>query len=322
MDEHLGAHRRGEPVWYDPVESTWGFDAPRQRLAKLLWRFLCDATDEDFENNFSFAMRFEWKNSSEMLAPIQERLKWVMDGLVVRQEQDDKLGQVAWGERWWLPPEQAQFVRDQLKGTHAELIEQSSEYEEAVRHGLSYYVKHSVKAITVPSDDPKRVYLGQRRKNSSVFVWVKDSKGNKYPLRHGDCPYMEADGTGFEWGYGGHGPGALSRCILIDALDGNLELAEELDRMKSGFFETYILKHPREKNFRVARAAVHGWLKEIDKFAAYEDGAKPSRTASRRTPPPYRNERYSSGESKRQVDSAHSDLMLYPSLSNQRFILT
>jgi hypothetical protein len=269
--ESTAAQLRGEPVWYDPVESTWGWDAPRQRMAKLLWRYLYDASDDEFYSQFSFALPDKWKDSMERLAPLQEKLNWVMQGIVSRREEDDKLGQGDWGERWWLPPEQAQFVRQQLKKTHAELIEHSSEYEEAVCHSLSYYIRRSVKAITVPCSDPKRSYLGQRqRKGSRVYVWVKDSKGNKYPLKHGDSPYTEADGTGFEWGYPGHGPGALSRCILIDALDGDLDLAEELDRLKSGFFEKFILKYPREKNFRITRATVHKWIKDVGKVAAYE----------------------------------------------------
>jgi hypothetical protein len=275
IDEYMDATKRDDFVWYDPVESTWGWDAPRQRMARLLWQHLQGSSDNEFYSQFSFALPFEWKNSAELLAPIQDRLNLVMQALVARREEDDRLGQGDWGERWWLPPEQARFVRQQLKHTHAELIEQSSEYEEAVRHGLSYYVKHSIKAITVPSNDPGRIYWGQRRrKDSRVFVWVKDTKGNKYPLKHGDAPYREADGTGFEWGYGGHGPGALSRCILIDALDGDLELAEELDRLECGFFEKFILKYPREKNFRITRATVQSWLEDLGKLAAYENRRK------------------------------------------------
>jgi hypothetical protein len=159
--------------------------------------------------------------------------------------------------------------------THADLIEHSSEYDDAVRHRLSYYVRHSVKAIKVPCGDSKRSYVGERRPTDSrAFVWVKDSKGNKYPLTHGDSPYMEADGTGFEWGYPGHGPSALSRCILIDALDGDLALAEKLDRLESGFFEKFILKHPRGKVFRITRATVQRWLRDVGMMAEYEDRRK------------------------------------------------
>ena len=81
---------------------------------------------------------------------------------------------------------------------------------------------------------------------------------------------MEADGTGFEWGYAGHGPGALTRCLLADALDGDLELAMHLDKLRPGFFEKFVLGCPREKNFRLTRPEVHAWLEEIGMKAAYD----------------------------------------------------
>jgi hypothetical protein len=276
LAEFLESHKRGGPIWHDPIESTWGWNAPRQRCAKLLWQLLHDATDEDFYRHFTFAVPDIGANTVELLTPIQKRLRMVIDGLVARREQDDQLGQADWGEHWWLPDEQATIVRQQLKGTRAELIEQSSEYEDAVSHGLCYYIRHTVKGIAVPCDDPNRIYVGRRlrRRGRRVFIWVKDTKGNEYPLRHGDCPYMEADGTGFEWGYSGHGPGALNRCVLIDALDGDLMLGEELDRLTPGLFEKHILRHPREKNFKITRRQVHQWLREVGKFEYYEQRRK------------------------------------------------
>jgi hypothetical protein len=271
--QEAAAEQRGAPIWYDPVEDIWGWDAPRQRMAKLLWCHMQRACPDEFQTQFTFGLPDKWADSNKRLSPVQRRLNWVMQGLVGRREQDSKLGQAEWGEHWWLPPEQAKFVRQQLKKTHADLIDHSSEYEEAVCHRLSHYIRHSVKAIKVPCDDSKRIYVGQRS-HSRTFVWVKDSHGNKYPLKHGDTPYMEADGTGFEWGYSGHGPSALSRCILIDALDGDLELAETLDRLESGFFEKFILKHPRGKTLRITRTTVHRWLSDVGMIAAYEDRRK------------------------------------------------
>jgi hypothetical protein len=270
LEARATAHKAGEPVWYDLIESTWGWNAPRQRMARLLWQLLHgDASAEDFHRRFTFAMGLEAFDSASLLAPMQEKLKWVMEGLVTRQKEDDQLGQSDWGEYWWLPPEQTEFVRQQLKDTHAELIERSSDYEEAVCWGLSHYVTHTVQAIAVPSNDPARVYIGRRRgPHGRVFVWVKDRKGNKHPLLHGDTPYREADGTGFEWGYGGHGPGALSICILIDALDGDLALANELS--EAGFYEKFVLHHSREKDLKISRTTVLRWLKDVGKMALYE----------------------------------------------------
>jgi hypothetical protein len=275
LADRNAADRDRESWEYDLVEITWGWDAPRQRMAKLLWQFLHgDAGDEDFRNQFSFAGGLECVNAAALLAPIQQKLKWVMDGLVSRREQDERVGQSDWGERWWLPPEQTEFVRSQLQRTHAALIERSSQYEEVVCWGLSHYIRQTVQAIAVPSDDPNRFYLGERYgPHGRVVVWVMDTKDDQYPLKHGDAPYLEADGTGFEWGYPGHGPGALSHCILIDALDGDLVLAEELYRL-DGLFEKFILHHPQDEEFRISRATVLQWVKSTGKLAVYEERRK------------------------------------------------
>lgn len=267
--EEQAPTRRGAAVWYDPVEDVWGFDAPRQRMAKLLWQFLHHATEEQFHHNFNFSWGLDCPDASELLEPIQQRLIWVLDALASRQVQDNRLGQSAWGERWWLPSEQTQFVREQLKATHAELIEHESQYDEAMRHSLSYYVRHQVGAIAVPCADPARSYIGERH-GRRVLVWVEGSNGERYPLKHGEWPYLQADGTGFEWGYAGGGPGALTRSVLVDALDGDLVLAEELDQLKPGFFEKFVLKYPHDENFRMDRAAVHAWLKDVGKWRLYQ----------------------------------------------------
>jgi hypothetical protein len=197
---HRAAEENAEPVWYDPIESLWGFDAPRQRMAKLLWQSLHNnATDEDFRRRFCFP-NFDCRNSAEVLQPIQRQLKWVMEGLFVRQEEDRELGQTNWGERWWLPAEHASFVRDQLKLTHVDLIERVSDYDDAVAHWFNATIRFQVQAIEVPSDNPGRVYIGTRY---STFVWVQDEDGRKYTLKHGARAFLEAEGTRYSWGYGG-----------------------------------------------------------------------------------------------------------------------
>lgn len=47
----LAALSSGDVVWYDPVEMTWGWDAPRQPMAKLLWQSFNDASDEHVHHN-------------------------------------------------------------------------------------------------------------------------------------------------------------------------------------------------------------------------------------------------------------------------------
>ena len=273
ISARLFARSKDDIIWYDPVEDTWGFDAPRQRMAKLLWRTLHgNTTEEDFHRRFSFPTPLKTSDVGHMVAPLQQRLKWVMDGLFSRSIEDSSLGQGDWGERWWLPAEQSNFVREQLQQTHAELIEQSSDYEDAASLSLSFYVRHTVQAIAVPSRDPARIYVGERRgPHGRVFVWVQDTNGHKCALKHSDEPYREADGTGFEWGYGGHGPSALTRCLLADALDGDLVLADELDQLDDGFFERFILNYPQDDDLRISRAAVLEWLETTGKAGLYEE---------------------------------------------------
>ncbi len=272
----LKAHSADEVVWYDPVESMWSWDAPRHRTAMLLWRMLHgNASTEDFHRRFCFPTPLQTRDCGHLVAPIQDRLKWIMDGLFSRKAEDDRLGQGDWGERWWLPEKQSEFVREQLTKTHAALIEQSSDYEDAVSFGLSYFVRHVVQATPVPSPDPQRIYFGERRgPHARVFVWVQDTQGKRYPLPHADSPFREANGTGFEWGYGGHGPSSLTKCILADACDGDLALAEELDFREDGFFEKFILNYPRDQDLSISRTAVMEWLASVEKLALFEGRRK------------------------------------------------
>src|ERR1700730_14181107 len=192
IDERMEARKRGETSWYDPVEGIWGWDAPRQRMAKLLLPGLHhNASNEEFHKRFFFR-GWEGRDSAPLLGPIQQRLKWVMDGLFSRQEEDRELGQGNWGEYWWLPEEQAQFVRSQLQQTHVDLIEQSSEYDDAIAYSLCASICHQVQAIVVPCNDPARVYVGTHRgPNGRTFVWVQNESGHKFPLKHGARAYLE-----------------------------------------------------------------------------------------------------------------------------------
>jgi len=268
INARLEAERKGEPVWYDPVESLWGFDAPRHRMAKRLWQLLHNnASDEEFQKRFCFPS-FDCPNSAEVLHPIQKQLKWVMEGLFIRQEEDRELGQTDWGESWWLPTEHASFVRDQLKRTHVDLIEQTSDYDDAVARSLSAAIRFQVQAIEVPSDDSGRIYTGTHRDpRHSTFVWVQDEDGRKYPLKHGLGAFLEAEGTGYSWGYSGHGPGELAHCILADALDGDLVMAAELE---DAFFEEFTLTYPQHEDFRLARTTVMNWLQKIGAKTKWE----------------------------------------------------
>lgn len=269
MDQHLSA-RSGDRQLFDPIELTWGWDAPRHRMAKLLWKMLHGtASDEVFHNQFSFPRPIQVRGCANLLTPIQERLTWVMEGFFSRQKQDSEIGQGDWGEYWWLPEEQAEFVRSQLRQSCADLIERSSDYDDALTYNLCFYVRDVLQAISVPCTDPARVYIGTRRgPRLRVIVWVQSENGRQYPLKHGKQAYLEADGTGFEWGYPGHGPGELAHCILADALDGDLVMAEELE---DEFFKEVTLTYPRDKEFRISRVAVLRWLEKKGAKTKWKD---------------------------------------------------
>jgi hypothetical protein len=270
IDQHMSASRRDRESWVDPVEYTWGWDAPRRRMAKLLWKMLHgNASEEVFRNEFSYSNHpLQVKGCDSLLAPIQKRLRWVMEGFSSRQEQDSEIGQGDWGEEWWLPAEQAEFVRNQLRQSCVDLIERSSDYDDTVIYSLCFYVRDVVQAIAVPCDDPARVYVGARRgPHLRVFVWVQSENGRKYPLKHGNQAYLKADGTGFEWGYGGGGPGELAHCILADALDGDLVMATELEHE---FYTEFTMNYPRWKEFRMSRVDVLRWLEKTGAKAKWE----------------------------------------------------
>ncbi|HEX3745397.1 MAG TPA: DUF6166 domain-containing protein [Bryobacteraceae bacterium] len=267
IDERTAAWKRGEVIEHDPVEAMWGFDAPRHRMAKLLWQFLNNgATDEDFRRKFTFR-GFDCHETKDALSPVQQKMKWVMDGLFSRQEQDREVGQSDWGEQWWLPEEHAQFVRKQLRQTHVALVEQPSNFVEWIARSLCAQVRRA-QAIAIPCHDPARVYIGARKgPYGDPFVWTQGKDGKNCPLGHGADAYLEMDGTGFSWGYPGHGPRHLAHCILADAFDGDLQTAAELG---DAFFEQMTLGLPRKEDFRFSRSEVMRWLEDHGASAKWE----------------------------------------------------
>lgn len=125
-----------------------------------------------------------------------------------------------------------------------------------------------VQARSVPCLDPTRVYIGTRcGQPLRALVWVQSESGRQYPLKHGNEANLKAHGTGFEWGYGGHGPLALAHCILLDALNGDLPLATELE---DEFFRQFTLTRPRYDDLRLSRTTVMRWLEKRGYKARWE----------------------------------------------------
>lgn len=248
------------------VESLWGWDAPRKRMAKLLWQLLQgNYDDEYFHKRFTLIKAHLIEDAAScaaILPPIQERLHWVLNSFEIRRKEDSAIGQWMWGEEWWLGPEQADFVRQQIRRARLDLIELPSEYEEATEVFL-WHINHDViKAVNIPCDHPDRAYEGRQEAEevmpglvslvNRVYVTVDD--GGQWPLPNVRYPHTHG---GFGWGYGGSGPIALAESILADALDGDLSLAE---RFAVAFFEQFVKRWPQDKPFRVTRAEVLQWL--------------------------------------------------------------
>lgn len=245
------------------IEMTWGLQAPRKRMARLLWQLLQDAGEDEFLQRFTSQLHCLVKDAArcaEILPPIQERLRWVFDGLEIVGEETVTIGQAGWGETWYLPPEQARFVREQLQKVHPDLLQKKSDYQDAVRAFLNYLVTKVYQYFDPPSKDPDRIYVGEIVVNGTLsgvrnFVWIRGTDG-QHPLPNVRAPYTYPVGI-FGWGYWGSGSSDLALSILADATGGNLELARQL---KGPFLGEVVTHFPREKPMCISRREVLLWL--------------------------------------------------------------
>jgi hypothetical protein len=240
---------------HDLLETLWSWQgAPRKRMAKLCWQLLVkNHSAQYFNQHFTFDLGWlerQVANCAGILSPIQQRLRWVLEGFQERRQKDHFIGQASWGEEWLLPPDQTAFVRKQLRGTRPDLVEESSNYEDA----LHYY---SLPFFELACYDSSRVYLGKHLENGGAYVWIKDRSGKEYPLNQATFPFHQAPGTGFSWGYFGSGPSALSKSLLADSAAGDLGIAETL---KFPFIEEILAKISWNGDLRLSHTRVLQWL--------------------------------------------------------------
>jgi hypothetical protein len=246
----------------DPLESMWGWNAPRQRIAKLLWQLVHANKDESFfHQSFSYGAPIRTDRTEKILAPIQKRIRWALEGAFQRQNEDRQIGQGDWGECWWLPVEHTLYVQKHLRHVRAEIVQQPSEYDESLRYYLNALVSRVAKSIDVPCRDERRSYIGIRdQEKHTCFVNVLGTEGKEFPLKHSSRAYLEAEGTGYEWGYGGGGPYDLAESILTDALDGDFGFCEQ--QMIIDFRAEFIETNPRDEDFRISRQQVLKWVQK------------------------------------------------------------
>lgn len=253
-----GAFDKTAEEMFDPedlLETLWGWHgAPRKRMAKLCWQLLVqNKTTAYFDQNFTLDLVWLTRQvgrCARLLSPIQKKLLWVLEGFQERRQKDHFIGQGNWGEEWLLPPAQTAYVRKQLQRTRPDLVEESSNYEDALRYYLLPFLE-------LVSDDANRAYVGEHQRDGRTWVWIEDSNGKRSPLSHTTFPFDQAPGTGFSWGYYGSGPSALSLSILADAAGGDLDIAR---RFKFPFIEEMLSKIPWTGNLKLSRESVLVWL--------------------------------------------------------------
>lgn len=240
----------------DLLESLWSWQgAPRKRMAKLCWQFLVQNDSKEYFDQY-FTYDFGWltkqvASCSRLLTPIQKKLRWVLEGFQERRQKDHFIGQSAWGEEWLLPPDQSEYIRNQLKCARPDLVEESSNYEDALHYYLLPYLE-------LECTDPGRVYIGNLREHGGAFVWIEDKYGKKYPLARTEFPFQQPPGTCFGWGYYGAGPSELSLSILADSIGGDLQIAKDL---KLAFIEEILAKIPWTGNLTLPHKRVLAWLR-------------------------------------------------------------
>lgn len=246
----------------DLIETMWGWSAPRQRMAKLLWQLIHgNSNDAFFHQSFSYGNPIRTNQTEATLAPIQKRIRWVLEGAFHRQNEDRQIGQGDWGECWWLPEEQTDYVRKQLRDVTVNIIQQQSEYDESLRYYLNALVSKVAKSVEVPCRHSNRWYIGVRNPEThACLVNILGDDGKEFPLKQCSRAYLGADGTGFEWGYGGGGPYSLAECLLTDALDGDFGFCEE--QMIIDFRAEFVETNPRDEDFRISRQQILKWVQQ------------------------------------------------------------
>ena len=243
------------------LETFWAWDAPRHRMAKLLWQRLQGNDDEGyFVRRFTQSRRHlaeDCATCGDVLPQIQADLREVLRGLAERAAQDKELGQASWGEPYWLPGDQARRVRDHLAGARVTLLERESDYEEALLWDLNYLETVVIGGIEVPCADPARGYAIRRGygngRSLPVEALVK-AENAEHRLRNVCEP--EGRWGGFGWGYYGSGARALAASILADTMNGDVVTAERL----AGDFVNEFLAHEHGDILELSRLDVLVWL--------------------------------------------------------------
>lgn len=141
--------------------------------------------DRPFEERFTISLPClaeDAKDCSRILVPIQKQFRWVLEGF---QNRLDHENQKKWssssGEFWWLPPEQSTYVREQLKKTSFDLIEQASAlysdlFETIDRHKMNCEEMERLRSIVENAPD-----LESREIWAESFERIREITERSYP---------------------------------------------------------------------------------------------------------------------------------------------
>lgn len=239
------------------IEEIWDIQAPRKRMAKLLWLHLQGTTNpRDFEQRFTSSystMLVDARNCATTLQPIQARLAEVIETYLQRTDADRGIGQGAWGEEWWLAPDQAEYVRAQLHRARPTLLERQSDFEEALGWRIRA-LKRLIGLAPISLEAPDRSYRGTRPDGVKVYV---EHAGQRELLPNVED--LGVGGAGFEWGYAGGGPNALAASIVADAT-GGLMRPDFLEDFIADFRDAFLVDRERYADLIITRSEVLSWL--------------------------------------------------------------
>lgn len=248
------------------MEHFWEWDAPRPRMAKLLWGLLQDAAPSRKGRRgmicYMDALTEGTQYCGEALSQIKERLLWVLGAIETIGRVSYASGQADWGEDWFLPPKQLEFVRSQLSRATVQVLERESDYQKLLEGQLDDLCTSVWRFVPTALTASDRTYVGEGRETDQVSAYEEDfvvhveSSGQREGLVNARDPWSELPGRGFAWGYRGTGPANLAMSILADALGGDLVTPQALFLR---FKDQVIALLPRS-GFQMSRTDVLDWL--------------------------------------------------------------
>lgn len=112
---------------------------------------------------------------------------------------------------------------------------------------------------------PDTVYSGRRLMGGRGEVLGVEVTSNNGPM----VRRLTGGGSGFEWGYGGAGPLALSRALVADAT-GDAHLAERV----GVWFMWAVVNCWCGDTWSITAAAVRGWVAQWEEETRAEDGTR------------------------------------------------